>query len=333
MKIVTEVADALDHAHRKGVIHRDIKPANILLSDGRPLIADFGIALAVSVAGGGRLTETGLSVGTPYYMSPEQASADRELGTTSDVYSLGCVLYEMLVGDPPHVGSNAQAVLAKILTDVPTAPHAVRPTVPAHVDAAIRKALEKLPADRFTSAGEFGSALGDESFTYRARTRTATALTGRASGPPTAATVQPWHRDRRLLASAMVGATMTALAAWGWLSRPPIPEPGVPMRLEVTGLDLTAGGRSARFAISPDGRWIVSVHTETAWITPFISARPMTLSGSAFQTRRELIFRRSRRTGNRWLSRRTVRSQECPSQVGWPSRSRAVHSRTGASAT
>ena len=262
VKIVTEVADALDHAHRKGVIHRDIKPANILLSDGRPLIADFGIALAVSVAGGGRLTETGLSVGTPYYMSPEQASADRELGTTSDVYSLGCVLYEMLVGDPPHVGSNAQAVLAKILTDVPTAPHAVRPTVPAHVDAAIRKALEKLPADRFTSAGEFGSALGDESFTYRARTRTATALTGRASGPPTAATVQPWHRDRRLLASAMVGATMTALAAWGWLSRPPIPEPGVPMRLEVTGLDLTAGGRSARFAISPDGRWIVSVHTE-----------------------------------------------------------------------
>ena len=130
VKIVTEVADALDHAHRKGVIHRDIKPANILLSDGRPLIADFGIALAVSVAGGGRLTETGLSVGTPYYMSPEQASADRELGTTSDVYSLGCVLYEMLVGDPPHVGSNAQAVLAKILTDVPTAPHAVRPTVP-----------------------------------------------------------------------------------------------------------------------------------------------------------------------------------------------------------
>ncbi len=104
VRIVMEVADALDHAHRKGVIHRDIKPANILLSDGRPLIADFGIALAVSVAGGGRLTETGLSVGTPYYMSPEQAAADRELGAASDVYSLGCVLYEMLVGEPPHTG-------------------------------------------------------------------------------------------------------------------------------------------------------------------------------------------------------------------------------------
>ena len=115
VRIATDVAEALQSAHERGVIHRDVKPANILLSKGRPLVADFGIALAVSAAGGGRLTETGLSLGTPYYMSPEQASADRELTAASDVYSLGCVLYEMLVGEPPYTGANAQVVLAKIL--------------------------------------------------------------------------------------------------------------------------------------------------------------------------------------------------------------------------
>ena len=113
VRIATDVAEALHAAHEQGVIHRDIKPANILLSRGRPLVADFGIALAVSAAGGGRITETGLSVGTPFYMSPEQASADRDVTASSDVYSLGCVLWEMLVGDPPHTGSTAQAVLAK----------------------------------------------------------------------------------------------------------------------------------------------------------------------------------------------------------------------------
>ena len=117
VRIATDVAEALGAAHEQGIIHRDIKPANILLSRGRPLVADFGIALAVTTAGGGRLTETGLSMGTPFYMSPEQASADREPSAASDVYSLGCVLYEMLVGEPPYVGSTAQAVLAKILTD------------------------------------------------------------------------------------------------------------------------------------------------------------------------------------------------------------------------
>ena len=115
VRIATDLAEALDYAHRQSVIHRDVKPANILLHEGRPLIADFGIALAVSAAGGGRLTETGLSLGTPHYMSPEQATGERELGPTSDVYSLGCVLYEMLVGEPPYTGATAQVVLASIL--------------------------------------------------------------------------------------------------------------------------------------------------------------------------------------------------------------------------
>jgi serine/threonine-protein kinase len=162
VRIATAVASALDYAHRHGVIHRDIKPANILLHDGQPLVADFGIALAVSAAGGGRLTETGLSLGTPYYMSPEQATAERDPDSRSDVYALGCVLYEMLVGEPPYTGSSAQAVLGKILATDPVRPTEHRRAIPAHVEATVLKALEKRPADRFGSAGEFGRALAEE---------------------------------------------------------------------------------------------------------------------------------------------------------------------------
>ena len=164
--IVTEVAEALQKAHEQGIIHRDIKPANILLSAGRPLVADFGIALAVSQAGGERITETGLSLGTPYYMSPEQATGDRVPTPASDVYGLGCVLYEMLTGEPPHTGATAQAVLGKILLGTPTRATELRPTVPPHIDGALMKALEKLPADRFDSAAGFARALQNPAFRY-----------------------------------------------------------------------------------------------------------------------------------------------------------------------
>ena len=119
VKITTEVADALHYAHGENVIHRDIKPENILLHNGRPMVADFGIALAVSAAAGGRMTETGLSLGTPHYMSPEQATAEKDLTNRSDVYSLGSVLYEMLTGEPPHMGNSAQQIIMKIVTDTP----------------------------------------------------------------------------------------------------------------------------------------------------------------------------------------------------------------------
>ena len=119
VRIAREVADALDYAHRNGVIHRDIKPENILLHDGRAMVMDFGIALAVSAAAGGRMTETGLSLGTPHYMSPEQATAEKEISARSDVYSLASVLYEMLAGQPPHSGGSAQQVIMKILTEAP----------------------------------------------------------------------------------------------------------------------------------------------------------------------------------------------------------------------
>ena len=164
--IATNVSEALDYAHRQEVIHRDIKPANILMQDGKPVISDFGIALALGVAGGGRLTETGLSVGTPHYMSPEQATGDQTVGAATDIYALGAVLYEMLVGEPPYTGSTAQAILGKIITGKLASATEERASVPANVDAAIRKALEKLPADRFTGAQDFARALGDPGFRH-----------------------------------------------------------------------------------------------------------------------------------------------------------------------
>jgi eukaryotic-like serine/threonine-protein kinase len=179
VRIATEVADALHYAHQKGVIHRDIKPENILLANGRPMVADFGIALAVSAAAGGRMTETGLSLGTPHYMSPEQATAAREITGRSDVYSLASVLYEMLTGNPPHTGASAQQIIMKIITEQAADVTSLRKSVPANVAAAVSQALEKLPADRFASAAEFAAALADRGFGAEAAAGTA-AGTGRS---------------------------------------------------------------------------------------------------------------------------------------------------------
>jgi serine/threonine protein kinase len=157
--IAIQVGDALDYAHRQGVVHRDIKPENILFHEGAALVADFGIALAVDKAGTDRITGTGLALGTPEYMSPEQTTADRELDGRSDIYALGCVLYEMLAGEPPHTGNTVQSIVAKTLTDQPRHLRAIRPTVPPGVDAAVQRALQKIPADRFATAAEFSRAL------------------------------------------------------------------------------------------------------------------------------------------------------------------------------
>ena len=159
VRIATDVAGALEYAHKRGVIHRDIKPENILLQDGRPIVADFGIALAVSAAGGNRVTQTGMSLGTPQYMSPEQATGDRQIDARSDIYSLGAVTYEMLTGDPPHTGSTGQAVIAKVITEKPTPIHTIRSTVPPQVEFAVDRALAKVPADRWASAREFTDAI------------------------------------------------------------------------------------------------------------------------------------------------------------------------------
>ncbi|MBI3981712.1 MAG: protein kinase [Gemmatimonadetes bacterium] len=159
LQIAREVADALDCAHRHDVVHRDIKPENILLEERHAVVADFGIARAISVAGGEKLTATGVAVGTPEYMSPEQASGQGEVDGRSDVYGLGCVLYEMLAGEPPFTGPTVEAVLRQHLTAAVPAVTAIRAAVPGTVASAIERALAKTPADRFTTAAQFTEAL------------------------------------------------------------------------------------------------------------------------------------------------------------------------------
>jgi serine/threonine-protein kinase len=161
--IARQVAAALDHAHAHGLIHRDIKPENILLHEGEAMVTDFGIALARDAGRDERLTGTGLSLGTPAYMSPEQAAGDREVDSRSDIYSLGCVLYELLAGEPPYTGPSAQAVMAKHFTDQVPRIRRLRPTVPPGVEQALLKALAKTPADRFASAAEMADALAKPS--------------------------------------------------------------------------------------------------------------------------------------------------------------------------
>ena len=161
LRLITLLAGALDYAHARGVVHRDLKPENILLQAGQPIIADFGIALAVAQAGGSRVTETGLSLGTPHYMSPEQATADRAIDARSDQYSLGAVAYEMLSGEPPHTGATAQAIIARLLTEPPRSLRATRPGISPTLEYAVLRALDKAPADRFTSCGEFARVAGD----------------------------------------------------------------------------------------------------------------------------------------------------------------------------
>jgi serine/threonine-protein kinase len=162
VRVAREVADALQYAHEHGVVHRDIKPENILLHGGHAMVADFGIALAASRSEGGtRMTETGMSLGTPHYMSPEQSMGEREITPKADIYALGCVLYEMLAGEPPFMGPTAQAIIARVMTEQPRSLTLQRRTIPPNVDGAVARALEKLPADRFASAAEFGAALAD----------------------------------------------------------------------------------------------------------------------------------------------------------------------------
>jgi len=247
VQIASEVAAALDYAHRHGVIHRDIKPENILLHDGSALVADFGIALAVSKGGGSRMTETGMSLGTPHYMSPEQAMGEREITARSDVYALGAMTYEMLVGDPPFTGSTAQAIVAKVMTERPRPIYPQRDTVPPAVEHAVLTALEKLPADRFASAAQFAEAL-QESDTARTRVVAAPRMRRHAR-----------LRDPVVLALGAVAIGSAALAAWLLGSRPPAD--GEVVRFTIPAPPsgrINALGYNT-LAVSPDGRTLVYV--------------------------------------------------------------------------
>jgi serine/threonine protein kinase/Tol biopolymer transport system component len=235
--IAREIGDALDYAHRRGVIHRDIKPENILLHDGRAMVMDFGIALAVSAAAGGRMTETGLSLGTPHYMSPEQATAEKDITPRSDVYSLGAVIYEMLTGDPPHTGASAQQVIMKIITEPAEPVTKYRKSVPPNVAAAVAKALEKLPADRFESAKAFGDALSTPGFSYQTPSQSGSSSATGSRKP-----------NRFVIASSVVTVAALAFAAWSLTRSFKTP---VPVSLD---LDLAAARVSGQdVTISPDG--------------------------------------------------------------------------------
>ena len=247
LRIATDVADALDYAHRHGVVHRDVKPENILLDGGHPRVADFGIALALTAAGGGRLTESGLSVGTPQYMSPEQAAADREIAPRSDIYALGAVVYEMFAGNPPHTGASPQQVIMKVVTERAAPVTTLRPTAPRNVTAALARALEKVPADRFSSAKEFAEALANPAFGSDLD------ADDERAGRPVA--------PLRKFTLGAIAALATITAATLWFRRAASPRPVVRTSISLPEGEgrLAARRESFRVAISPDGQTVVYV--------------------------------------------------------------------------
>ncbi len=246
IRLARETASALDYAHRHGVIHRDIKPENILLHDGSALVADFGIALAVQSAGGQRMTQTGLSLGTPQYMSPEQAMGERTIDARCDIYALGAVTYEMLVGEPPFTGPTVQAIVARVLTEEPRGLSVQRKSIPPHVEAAVRRSLEKLPADRFSTAAEFATALTIPSFT----TSTSPVATRERA-------VRGNWRNRIALPASAIAVVGLALAAWGWL-RPTPRAPVTRTYLKFPDAEAMRRGRYM-YALSLDGSTMVYV--------------------------------------------------------------------------
>ncbi len=243
VRLAREVADALQHAHAAGIIHRDIKPENILLQGGHALVADFGIALAVQQAGGQRMTQTGLSLGTPQYMSPEQAMGEKAIDARTDVYALGAVTYEMLAGDPPFTGSSVQAIVAKVLAERPTPLHTLRDTVPPNVEHAVLTALAKLPADRHANAADFARALTER-----------TPL-GPASTAPAVAGRSRW-RDPVVLGLVAAVIALGGLAAALATRRGTAADDVFPVRAVITD---DAHGPLGVGVISPDGHSVVYV--------------------------------------------------------------------------
>ena len=281
LRLTKEVASALDYAHRQGVVHRDIKPENILLQDGAALVADFGIALAVQQAGGSRMTQTGMSLGTPAYMSPEQAMGEREIGARSDVYALGAMAYEMLAGEPPFTGPNSQAIVAKVLTEQPLPLRTKRPLVSPAAESAILTALQKLPADRFGSAKEFAEALTGGGLAGGR-------VGGWAPTEPMPSALAPVPQRRRAVVPILVAlSALSALSALYFAFRPRTPPaPAARYQVNLPGLqrnNLRYSGSS--FALSRDGRRLAYVRTSrigerSMWVLEQPEGEPRQVSGT-----------------------------------------------------
>jgi len=254
VRLATEIADALQYAHERGIVHRDIKPENVLLQSGRAVVADFGIALAVQQAGGTRMTQTGMSLGTPQYMAPEQAMGERNIDARADVYALGVMTYEMLAGEPPFTGPTAQAIVAKVMTERARSLSASRDTVPAYIDDAVATAIAKLPADRFASASLFAQGIDAATHASGARTNFSGA-TRRSVATNASAT--------RTTIIAVVALLLGAVGALG-IVRARGGNSGASSELAVRFAVTTPDSVQLRliccgqlFAISHDGRWLV----------------------------------------------------------------------------
>ena len=279
VRLAVEVASALDYAHRHGVVHRDIKPENVMLHEGAALVADFGIALAAAHLTHERLTATGISVGTPTYMSPEQAMGDREVDARSDIYALGATLYEMLVGEPPFLAGTSQAVVAKVLTQTPVPVSVHRDTVPDNIAAAVQRALSRVPADRFATAEAFARALTTpESAMHATATR---ALRLRFASPTS------WRRLAPIVAAATV---LGALLGAAVLGREPngAPRKGhsvVHLPVPLPDSAPLGGAYGPTMAMTPDGSGLIylgfSHDTMALYFLPLDKPDPILLPGTA----------------------------------------------------
>ncbi len=242
VRLGAEVATALNYAHEKGVIHRDIKPENILIEDNHALVVDFGIARAVAAVGEQKLTQTGVTIGTPHYMSPEQAMAEPNLDGRTDIYSLGCVIYEMLAGQPPFAGPSAQAVIARHALDQVPALTIVRQSVSPELEAVVMKSLAKVPADRFQTASEFAEALRDPTrlapSQWMHRTGTIGALAAREAVEREVAARAARRRRRTGI---VVAALLPLLAVGGWI--------GLRRSMTRTGASAAADAEARRVAV------------------------------------------------------------------------------------
>ena len=256
IRISREIADALDYAHRQGVIHRDIKPENVMLHEGRPMVMDFGIALAVQQAGGQRMTQTGLSLGTPQYMSPEQAMGERSIDARSDLWALAAVTYEMLVGEAPFTGPSVQTILARVMTEEPRQLATQRKAIPDNVEHAVMRALEKLPADRWSSARDFAAAL--DGVAPGSSSHGSAASRHRTAGL-TETTWKARLRDPVVITLAGLAFASLTLAAWTRRNAPretaDVVRFTIPAPLSERANSLGVG----MLTIAPDGRTLVYV--------------------------------------------------------------------------